>query len=979
MKAVLRLLWPFTKGRRTAFLGGLSGTLLVTVAELARPFPLKLVLDRLLGAGSRGAGADARLIGGVALLVIAIAAFGAVGTYLAESGMRRAGEHVVHDLRVALYRHLQRLSLRYHRRHHHGDLVTRITGDVHAVGELVAESLVKVIGALLLLAGMLAVSLALDPVLTLAAAGVTPLLVVATVRSQRTVKAAARRQRAAEGAIATLSTEALGAIGTVKALGSEAAEEERLRRRSQERRDAGMVGTTTEGRFGGLVDVLEAVGMALVLAVGVLRVNAGALSAGDLVVMYSYVRRLYRPLRDLSRQSGRVVRAMARAERIAEVLAADDTLPERAAAYAAGRATGHVELRNVRYLYPGRAPVLDGVRVDIPAGSTVAVVGPSGAGKSTLAALLGRFHDPDSGFVLLDGRDLRDCSLRWLRDQVGFVLQDTALFSGTVADNIAYATAAPRERIIAAARAAHADEFISALPDGYDTDLGPGGANLSGGQRQRLAIARALLRDPAVVVLDEPTSGLDAASESIVMTSLHRLCRDRTTVLITHSMRLARRADRVVVLDAGHVIEEGTPSELLARQGPFRRLATEQGLVAPPALPVPADAALTGLGALLDVDAVAEVLAPLLHDPSALQDVTVRYVRYKPATNAVVDYDVHTHTGTYRAVLMVAADRDLAKRAARPTARVLAAKVDGRTPVRSPLTYSPHLRTLIQWLPLDLWLPALATEPDVLASAAGITIGEDGFELLGYKPRRRAVLRGDGHVLKLYADEDAFRAAATALLAGPRMPVPTAPPAGVDRSLRLTVQRVVEGNPLDDPTGAGAEAGALLATLHRANISTAHRTLDPLGGAVASAATVAALIPALARRVERLTAGLSSGAPPPGTTTVCHGDFHAGQLVATAHGVAVVDFDESGIGAPAFDLATFAAHTHDGTDRGRQRVDATIEVLVAGYGAAPEHLDWHTSAALVRRAVFPFRTQPSPDWPQRVETMIATAESVLDR
>lgn len=978
MRGVLRLLWPFTRGRRRVLAGGLAGTLLVTASELARPFPLKLVLDRLLGADA-SAPVDATLVITVAVLVVAIAVTGAAGTYLAETGMRRSGEHVVHDLRVALYTHLQRLTLRYHRRRHPGDLVTRLTGDVNAVGELVTESLVKVVGAVLLLAGMAVVSLALDPVLTLAAAGVIPLLAVATVRSRRTIKAAARRQRAAEGAIAADTTESLAAIETVKALGTEATDALRLRRRSRERRDAGVEASVAEGRFGGLVDVLEAIGTAAVLTVGVIRVSAGVLTPGDLVVMYSYVRRLYRPLRDLSRQAGRISRAMVRGERISEVLAADDTLRERPGAHTGAPAMGTVELRDVTFAYEARRPVLCGVSLHIPAGTTVAVVGESGAGKSTLAALLARFHDPDTGAVLLDGRDLRACKLDWVRRQVGFVLQDTALFTGTVGENLTYGTDATMEQAATAARAAGAHDFIHELPDGYDTDLGPGGAALSGGQRQRLAIARILLRDPAVVVLDEPTSGLDAASEHSVVESLERLLHGRTTILITHTLRLASRADRVVVFDHGRVVEDGSPQELLRGRGTFRRLAVQQGLAKPPAMPVPTDPALAQLATMLDTDAVAAVLGQHVGEHDPVLDVTLRYVRYKPATNVVVDYGVTTPTGTHRAVLMAAAGRNLARRAARPASRHLAAKVAGRVPGGGALGHAAELDALVQWLPLDIWLPALAERPEDLARAVGAQTEDPGqATLLAYKPRRRAVLRVDGHVLKLYADEADFRAASAALLAGPRLPVLTATPTGVAATLQLTGQHVMTGDLVEDPIVTAPEAGALLAALHRASAPVGSRRLDPLCGAMATADTVAALVPELSPRLDRLVGRLTAAAPVAGTA-LCHGDFHSSQLLTRSDGLAVLDLDEWGVGSPAADLATYAAHLLVGATDGVDQLDEALEALLGGYGRRPNQLDWHIAVAVLRRSVFPFRTLPTSEWPERVAAMVGTAEAVAAR
>lgn len=979
--SVVRSLLPFTKGRRLTFVTGLGGALLVTAAELARPFPLKIVVDRLL-AGSGPISVEARLVVGVALFVVVIAVVGGAGTYLSEANMRRAGEHVVHDLRVALYAHLHRLSLRYHRRRHAGDLVTRLTGDVNAVGELVGESLVKVVGSVLLLVGMLVVSLLLDPLLTLVAAAVTPVLAVASVRARRLVKASARRQRAAEGDIAAVSTETLTAIATVKALGNEASEEERLRLRSERRRDAGVENTIVEGRFAGLVDVLEAVGTGLVLAIGVVRVSSGALTPGDLIVFYSYVRRLYRPLRDLSRQAGRMTRALARAERIVEVLGADDTLPEPSGAHHGKPATGALSLREVSFAYDDRAPALCGVTLDIPAGTTVAIVGPSGAGKSTLASLVARFHDPDAGAVLLDGRDLRNCSLRWLRDQVGFVLQDTALFSGTVADNIAYGTDATRRQVVTAARQAGAHDFVIELPDGYDTPLGPSGLGLSGGQRQRLAIARTLLRNPPVVVLDEPTSGLDATSENTVIASLEQLLRNRTTVIITHSLRLARRAQLVVVLEGGRVVEAGRPEQLLEGRGPFRQLASEQGLIRRPRIPAPRDHALPQLAQLLDPEAVADALSAE-ETSGEVNGVAVRYLRYKPATNIVVDYDVTTPYGQHRVVAMAASGRNLAARAARPASTSLVERARDRVPTVRPLWYSGALGALVQWLPVDLWLPALAEPPAELARRAGVSVdGEPESQLLSYKPRRRATLAVDGHVVKLYAADDAFRAAATALLAGPRLPVPTAQPAGIATRWRITAQVRLDAVPVTDPVAAGAEAGALLRALHGADPLRSLRWIDPLARAVATAELAAALVPELRGRLDRLVQRLADRNPAAvesAPAVVCHGDFHLGQLLVGPDGLVVVDLDEVGVGPPGLDVASYAAHLLDGTDAETERSDAAIERLVEGYGSVPGDLGWHLSAAILRRAVFTFRKPPTQDWPARVEAMVASAEEALER
>jgi ABC-type multidrug transport system fused ATPase/permease subunit len=276
---------------------------------------------------------------------------------------------------------------------------------------------------------------------------------------------------------------------------------------------------------------------------------------------------------------------MARADRVAEILSADELLEERPGAHHGPSATGDIEFEHVTFAYSSERPVLDDVSLRVPAGSCVAVVGESGAGKSTIGALVARFYDPIAGRVLIDGRDARDCALPWLRGQVGMVLQDTVLFSGTVAENIAYGTGAGLAEIMAAARVAAADEFIRALPDGYDTELSPQGAGLSGGQRQRIGIARTLVRDPRILVLDEPTTGLDADSEAEVVAGLRALMRSRTTLLITHSMELARGADEVVVIEHGRIVAQGPPEVVLARGGVVEEVVgpqrTDAALVAP--------------------------------------------------------------------------------------------------------------------------------------------------------------------------------------------------------------------------------------------------------------------------------------------------------------------------------------------------------------------------------------------------------------
>ncbi len=574
-----RLLRPYLRREWPALGGAGLGSIAIAVAELARPFPLKLIVDRVVEEHD-GQGpfelepSDIRLALFVGLLAVVVAAVDAVADYVVDIRLERAGTRIVHDLRCAAYDRLQQLPLAYHQKRPTGDLVTRVTGDVNAVGDMFTESLGKVVSSALLLVGMLVVSIWIDPILALAAFSVTPLLAEATIRARRRLKAAAREQRASEGQVAALATEALAAMREVKALGTERFEVDRLASRSAEARRAGLAAATVEGRFGGVVDVTGAVGTALVLVLGVFRLAAGAITPGDLIVMTSYVRRVYRPLRELSRQATRIARSLARAERVADVLEADEMLPERRNAHSGPRGPGEIRFEDIRFAY-GDRPALDGISFVVQSGERVAVIGPSGAGKSTIASLLVRLADPTGGRVLLDGRDLRDCSLDWVRGEVGLVLQDTVLFGGTVLENLTYGAQADAAAVERAARAAGIHDVAVALPEGYATTLGPRGVGLSGGQRQRIAIARTLLRNPAVLVLDEPTTGLDAASESEVLAGLDRLMAGRTTLIITHSMALARQADRLIVIEGGRVVEEGHPDDLLREDGPLREILEE--------------------------------------------------------------------------------------------------------------------------------------------------------------------------------------------------------------------------------------------------------------------------------------------------------------------------------------------------------------------------------------------------------------------
>jgi ATP-binding cassette subfamily B protein/subfamily B ATP-binding cassette protein MsbA len=985
----VQILAPYLKKEWKSLGIALLATILVTAAELATPVPLAFVVDRLFEASEGPGGFELTtdelltLAGIAGLLIIGIALVGALASYLNDISLARAAERIVHELRVTTHSHLQRLSLRFHSRRHTGDLVTRVTGDVNAVGSLFAESLATVVSAVLLLAGMIVVSALIDPVLALVAFAVTPLLAVTTFVARRQLKRVSRLARTREGEIASLTAESFAAIREVKAFGSEPYEHKRLRGKSEERLRAGYDVSRIESQFARVIQLIGALGMASVLFVGVFRVARGALTPGELVLMFAYTKKTQRPLRDIARQAGRISRSMARAERITEILAIDDMLKERTGAHDGPPARGGLEFDSVSFSYKAGRPALEHVSLRIEAGTKVALLGRSGAGKSTIAALIARFYDPTLGRVLLDGRDLRDCSLAWLRRQVGLVLQDTVLFSGTVAENIAYGIDARQDEIEAAAKAAGAHGFISQLPEGYETALGPRGIGLSGGQRQRIAIARTLLRDPAILVLDEPTTGLDAESEAQVLDGLNSLMRGRTTIIISHSPRLLRYAERPVSIENGRIVAELREDQPdlgdVVRSGHDRQSLH----AAPPRrASVPTDPALPRLRLLLDPDAMAPVLQRSLGPEAALQDVRVQYLRYKPRTNIVVRYDVAVDGRWYDATAMITARRYLGRRAAKPENVALAQLVDGRSPASMPLHYERDLDVLIQWLPLDLELPALAEPPARLLEAAGVwraSYIEGEPVLLAYKPRRRAVLRIRGHVLKIYAKEEEFAAAATGLRAAARMRrVRTAKMHGEVPTRLVTVQPALSGMRPSQPADIALEAGELLRDLHRSRGRGLPAT-DPsyqLAAAERSAQLVTALLPTLDGRLQALLRELEAERPSVDDLVPSHGDFNARQLLVRPDGLAAIDFDAMSLAPTALDPATYAAYLVLGGPGDLDEATEVLDELLEGYGDHPAGLQWYLATCILRRAPRPFRYLDE-HWPERVEGMVAASEAAL--
>jgi ABC-type multidrug transport system fused ATPase/permease subunit len=522
----------------------------------------------------------------IAAGIVAVTAVNSSSASLAEISLAQAGRTLGYNLRGALFAHLQRLPLAFHLRRSTGDVLTRLTGDVKAMEDFVEDSFGDLVGSLMILAATMAYLFRQSWQVALLAVGIVPLLTVISNVFARRIKSASKQLRASEGELASTAQEMLSTISLVQVYGRGDIEEQKFARQSRSARDATLRTTRLEAVFSLIVAVLESVGIAVVILLGARLVSSRTLSAGDLIAFILLIQNMFKPIRRIIKQWNRVASVYASVERVGELLDRQPTVVDTPDARLAPPFRGDIEFRNVSFAYQplsegdqegaGGRLALQSVSFRM-ADEAVALVGHSGAGKSTIAQLLPRLYDPHAGAVLVDGQDIRRYTLESLRSQISMVLQETILLRGTVAENIAYGReGATAEDVVRAAKQANAHDFVMALPDGYDTVLGERAATLSGGQRQRLAIARAFIRDAPILILDEPTTGLDAESAALVAEALQTLARNRSTLIVSHDLNLIRTVDRVLVISAGRILEEGSPADLLASGGLYADLYARQ-------------------------------------------------------------------------------------------------------------------------------------------------------------------------------------------------------------------------------------------------------------------------------------------------------------------------------------------------------------------------------------------------------------------
>ncbi len=587
-QGVLLVFWPYI--RPYSWKIGLALLILIldTLADLAAPWPIKLIFDNVL-LGKRLHEPWSLIIPQAlaqnhqylfivlctALLILALISAGS--TYIGMHWLSTTGQQVIFRLRSALFAHLQQLTPAFYDQQRLGNLMTRLTSDIQSIQDMLVTALPMLLFNVMLIVGMLVVLLIIN--LSFGMLGLVSAFIVYLVlrRYLRAIKQMARQTRRSESDANAVVQENLRGIRVVQAFGMESYIQQKYEEHTKKALHFGTIAARLQSGLPSVVSLMTDTGNLAALAIGGVLVMLGQISIGDLLLFSAYLRTMYSPLRQMGKFSNTLMRASASAERVADLLQTAPAIVDSPTALSIPRLQGALTFQQVSFSYNQKRSALQKISFNIFPGMMVALVGHSGAGKSSILHLIQRFYDPQEGRILIDGRDIRNLTLASLRQQIALVPQDPMLFRASVRENIAYGRPEASEaEVIAAAQQAYADEFIRRLPQGYDTLLEEHGVGLSGGQRQRLAIARAILRQAPLLLLDEPTVGLDAQSEQLVVEALERLMAGRTTLVSAHRLSTIQRADLILVLDKGQIVEAGPPAQLLAARGHYYQFYTLQ-------------------------------------------------------------------------------------------------------------------------------------------------------------------------------------------------------------------------------------------------------------------------------------------------------------------------------------------------------------------------------------------------------------------
>ncbi len=591
MRRILQRFWPQIRQQQSLLVIAVGGLMTEVLARIIAPWPLKLIFDYILLPDAHNIGLDwsvlreaspNQLLVILTISIIATATLKGVSAYLSLVSLSTAASRIMTEVRAMLYAHLQRLSLAFHHRTKSGDLLTRITSDIDRLRDATVNETLPLLINTLTLFSMVGVMFWIDWELASIALMVFPLFILSSLKLTKRIRRTARQQRQRESAMAATAAETIGAIKVVQALSLENRLEKMFSSNNRQSFEDSARTQQLSASLQRTVEILVAIATALVLWRGVILVQVGHATPGDLLVFIAYLKTAFKPTRQLAKHITKISKATASGERIVDLFEMEPAVKNEKGALTAPTFRGDIRFHNVYFAYSPDNVILKKVSLNVKAGQRVALVGPSGSGKSTLASLLLRLYDPLDGQIYIDGQDIRGYQLDSLRKQISIVLQDSVLFGATIRDNIAYGTTrATQAEIEKAAHLANAHDFITALPQGYNTLISERGTTLSGGQRQRIAIARAAIRKAPITLLDEPTVGLDNKSEHAVTTALNRLTQGSTTFLITHDLRTSQNFDQILYVEDGQILERGTHVELMRLGQHYATLYRLQAAVVP--------------------------------------------------------------------------------------------------------------------------------------------------------------------------------------------------------------------------------------------------------------------------------------------------------------------------------------------------------------------------------------------------------------